>query len=116
MTPTDKGKPKATLIIGLGPKDGPPPLSSPEMEPDADDAMGGDSSSQSCASCYAFQPSTGRCLMFPPHGADWSMVDESDWCCQYKSGKQHEPNAGQSHQMPSQQQEPPNPYTQGAPR
>ena len=92
MTPTDKPKHKGTaLIIGIGPK-----LTSPESghpEPDADE-MGGPSDNdlddQNCGNCYAYAPSTGRCQRFPPHGMEWSQVDPSEWCCEWKAGPQHD--------------------------
>jgi hypothetical protein len=86
MTPTDRPPRKGILL--LADDKGPPALSSPE-EPDQDDQMGGDASA-TCATCYAFRPSDGRCQLYPPHGMEWAQVDESDWCCQYKKGPQHD--------------------------
>jgi hypothetical protein len=98
MTP---GGPKhgALLIVAhpAGGDDEPEPLDSPEGsihdEPDDDDQMGDDKDA-SCATCYAFQSSTGRCLRFPPKGGEWSFVDATDYCCEYKKGSQHEPVSG----------------------
>src|SRR5580704_3739375 len=106
MTPSGPPKKgKGLLIIagkpGADDDDGPGPLAPPDGdEPDADDEKGEDSSGQSCATCYAFAPSSGRCQMFPPHPADWSMVDASDWCCQWKAGKQHDDQGAAPESMP----------------
>jgi hypothetical protein len=100
MTPG--GPPKKGLLIIAGKpddKDGPGPLAPPDREPDADDAGEKDTSGDSCATCYAFAPSSGRCQRFPPHSSDWSMVDPTDYCCEFRPGKQHD-GAGTSPQGP----------------
>jgi hypothetical protein len=96
MTPG--GKHGALLIVGhpTGGGDEPEPLDSPEGStqdpPDADDAAARDDKDASCATCYAFQQSTGYCRRFPPHATEWSQVDATAWCGEWKSGEQHDEN------------------------
>ena len=100
-------QPKKGILIIAHPSgsedEGHAPLSSPESS-DSDEATEPKGTAE-CGSCYAFQPSTGRCLRFPPHGSEWSMVNEDDYCCEYKAGPQHEPQEDKpSTPMAGQQQ------------
>lgn len=99
-------EPKKGLLIVAKPDDGPSPLPSPDddmsgTEPDADDMVPGGGPDATCATCYAFAPSSGRCQRFPPHGMEWSQVDPGDYCCEYKKGPQHD-GAGGGDQMSQQ--------------
>jgi len=107
--PPKKGK--ALLIIGkpAGPSDEPEPLDSPDEESSESESPSSHDANAKCETCYAFQPSTSRCQRFPPHGAEWSMVDPEDYCCEYKAGPQHDSQGGG---VPTQPQEQP----QGMPR
>lgn len=93
-------EPKKGLLIIAHPAggDAPAPLGSPDDdmpagEPDADDDKADLPQDASCSTCYAYQPSTGYCRRFPPHGPEWSQVDPDDFCCEWQKGQQHD-NAG----------------------
>ena len=45
-----------------------------------------------CGNCK-FYRSDNRCQRFPPHGSEWSMVGEDDWCGEWASGPQKESHA-----------------------
>lgn len=116
MSPTNKG-PKGLLIIAHpsgagapGDADDEPSLGSPE-EPDADDEASGDAS-QRCDNCRFWEPTASYCQRYPPHGNEWSQPDPSQWCGEWRPGKQHTVGGGADQQQPGmqgqmQQQQPP---------
>jgi hypothetical protein len=103
MTPTDRGKPKGTLVIGIGGKPSddkaPPDLSSPEA-PDEQEPVG----SEECENCRFYSMDDAQCKRFP----EWMPHSPDDWCGEFAVGKPHQSEAPDD-QMVAPPQGPPQP-------
>lgn len=87
MTPTDRGKPKGALVIGIGEKPSdkaPPDLSSPEA-PDEQEPVG----SEECENCRFYSIGDGQCKRYP----QWVDHGPDDYCGEFSAGKPHQDEA-----------------------
>ena len=76
----------------LGPSQQMPDLQS--LAPLEQEAM-----EQECSNCR-FYRTDQRCTRFPPHGAEWAMVNSEDWCGEFQQGEPQIPPSPQEFAEP----------------